>query len=778
MKKKLLSLILAVCMICSTLVTIGVTATAADGSVNADSIAAAIAAGETVYIEGVNDLKAFMEYGKTNTFDGAKVELKANIDATGVTWTPIAEFKGTFDGGNFTISNLNVGQGFFSKLEGTVMNVNFDNCVAKDNTMAGVVARQVPANFVATINNVNVNNPTVAPLTTTSAVYLGGFVGIVYGKILMDDCHTVGGSVIAGDNVSGGEAGGLVARLSGTNVGSEIQNCSNSATVNAVCAGGMVGQSRDEGGFIMNCVNTGIIKANNANNAGANTYIGGIMGAYFWDCSNSKIANCTNSGTITVTVAPGETVGTGFAAGILGYAGKAITIENCVNLKTATVTTNGWNAGGILACATESGIAISGCVNYADVNQTAGLTVTNRPVNAGGILGQSKAVGTIAISNCANFGNVSAKNTSSATYIAAGGIVGGAWNNSGVGSHCLAITDCINTGDVTATTGKKAGGLVGYYAAKTGTFKNCIVTGTRDVDNGYGEGLINTVGTNNTDANSYVTIQSVYYLAGTSATGNSNRLITMWATTGAANGNFKVVYPADQVDFLFLGGTHNVATDTLKDQGGNFALYNSMFTGEDNPNIPAGTNYKTGALVASLDSLSGVEGAAFLMTAGFDFAEDWYITSGLPVPTDLALSKQALNEEAEVVYKGYQNKLVNGVETTASIRLVAGLNSLDFANTGYELSALDNGRIFSLPAQTTTTVYTSLNAYVEGVNTPITAEAFDSAYLSAITVNDLPVDSSLFLIVKPFVTNFDGSVSYGSMVIIVIENGNVVNQYS
>ena len=39
---------------------------------------------------------------------GAKVELLANVDLTGVAWEPVANFAGTFDGAGYKISNLGI----------------------------------------------------------------------------------------------------------------------------------------------------------------------------------------------------------------------------------------------------------------------------------------------------------------------------------------------------------------------------------------------------------------------------------------------------------------------------------------------------------------------------------------------------------------------------------------------------------------------------------------------------------------------------------------------
>ena len=66
----------------------------------------------------------------------ATYQLKNDIDLSGVNWTPIEGFKGTFMGNGYTIKNLKIetsasNVGFFSTLTGTVANLNFENAEIK-----------------------------------------------------------------------------------------------------------------------------------------------------------------------------------------------------------------------------------------------------------------------------------------------------------------------------------------------------------------------------------------------------------------------------------------------------------------------------------------------------------------------------------------------------------------------------------------------------------------------------------------------------------------------
>lgn len=116
-----------------------------------------------------------------NNFSGYTVKLTSDVDLNGVTWTPIGQstaFKGTFDGGNNTISNLTV---------------------SGDKTNVGLFG-----NVTGTIKNVKIAN-----VNLSGSHYAGGIVGYIYGNI--ENCHVDGGnikvSVKDGDN--GDKAGGI-----------------------------------------------------------------------------------------------------------------------------------------------------------------------------------------------------------------------------------------------------------------------------------------------------------------------------------------------------------------------------------------------------------------------------------------------------------------------------------------------------------------------------------------------------------------------------------------
>lgn len=93
-----------------------------------------------------------------------------NIDLSGITWNPIAmiqskfAFRGYYDGGGHTISNLNCDslfdQGLFGSLAGTVANLGIESSTIQGNTCGSICVRSVDEN--ATIMNCYSNANIVA----------------------------------------------------------------------------------------------------------------------------------------------------------------------------------------------------------------------------------------------------------------------------------------------------------------------------------------------------------------------------------------------------------------------------------------------------------------------------------------------------------------------------------------------------------------------------------------------------------------------------------------
>ena len=168
---------------------------------------------EGTYIRGEEDFNKFVkEVNSGNNFEGKRVYLTTDIElAEGNNWEPIGNesntFKGTFDGRNKKISNIN---GTYDGSNGTSVG------------LFGVVEN-------ATIKNVTVTGEIKATGTVEEA---GGIVGKSNGNVKIEGCT---------NNInitSDGHAGGCIGRVSGENCKVEIDKFTNTGNITSTGAGG------------------------------------------------------------------------------------------------------------------------------------------------------------------------------------------------------------------------------------------------------------------------------------------------------------------------------------------------------------------------------------------------------------------------------------------------------------------------------------------------------------------------------------------------------------
>ena len=374
-------------------------------------------------------------------------------------WTPVGKdkntpYKGIFDGGGRTISNLNIsvtGQegdiyaGLFGYIDfGTVQNLTISNVNINIQAGGGMVYAGGIAgtNHNGTVSDCIVDGKGSFDVSSNAQAYTGVIVG-------SNECD------------DGPEGEGIPAVIS---------NCTAkiSGDVSASASGKSLSHAR-AGGI-----------------AGQNTAIYGGM---------AIITNCgvENSGSITAEAAgnwayAGGIVGDNFAGGdITADSWGAATISNCTveNAVSATAKAQGENgaasAGGI-AGANQNwrGFStISSCTSEATVKATS--TDGKATSYAGGIAGLDQGLlegiveGGFNIANCINSGNVESDGYT-------GGIAGQV--------KSFGIGNCVNTGKVTATDGGIAGGILGDGSSLDLT--NCgWLSGT--ADKGVGSESTNTI---------------------------------------------------------------------------------------------------------------------------------------------------------------------------------------------------------------------------------------------------------------------------------------------
>ena len=342
MKKKFLSILLAVCMV----VTMMPTVAWADSLPTATEYAADATNAKTTgdyWIDGTTLTiytpkgAAFWSANGADYLDYT-VKLANNINVSGFLWTPVGdsshEFTGTFDGQGHTISGLTV-------TAAAVTTQGF----------AGVIGCSS-----GTVKNLTVSGSVNVTGSGNIFYNVGGIVGTNNGVV--DNC--VNHASVTGSGVNYIQAGGI----SGSNFNT-IRNCVNTGSVMAAAAqnsdaGGITGHS--EGSVsVSNCYNTGAVSAS----GGAQKNCAGGIAGDSW-----ALQNCYSTGTITAT-------GSNNLSG--GISGEGGTLENCYYKSgTANVIDNSMNsATGCGTFADYGGALTAGTAANCDTDQTLAAYATD-----------------------------------------------------------------------------------------------------------------------------------------------------------------------------------------------------------------------------------------------------------------------------------------------------------------------------------------------------------------------------------------------------------------
>lgn len=234
---------------------------------------------------------------------GINITLTANINLSGIDWTPIGidykhRYTGTFDGGGHTITGLKITgndqyAGLFGYLSGTVKDVTLKDVKIESNNEISDV---------------------------------GGVAGRSYGTL--ENC-SVSGSVIGRGKNS------IVGGVVGYQTGGSITGCSSSATVNAGgVAGGVVGLA-DGGATLTACYATDDVTL--VSNDIGTCYAGGVVGN---NGSSSTLKACYAWGSVT-----GSGSGTVYVGGVTG-SNDLGTLTACYHAK-GTVSGPAGTTGGV-----------------------------------------------------------------------------------------------------------------------------------------------------------------------------------------------------------------------------------------------------------------------------------------------------------------------------------------------------------------------------------------------------------------------------------------------
>ena len=334
MKKKLLSLLLALCLVMALVPVSAFAEDAQNINVWDGSTAAAFAGGtgtaEDPYQIANGAQLAYLasSVNSGETYTGKNFVLTANIDLNGLPWTPIANsfsdalfggsdyriFAGNFDGKGYTISNVSIGSettplesdvlGLFGATEEKISNLNLDTVsihgVAKiaSGYVVGIAGGLVGSS-AGSIENCHVTGLAMdmsAPSNGYAAAYwVGGLVGALDGAQLINEC-SVSGSIT--EKAGKGSIGGLIGELGKA---AKITYSRSDVTVNVKAdsrgganVGGFIGKGNGKKNaetVIRNCCATG--------NVTGGAYAGGFAGG-LWGLN---IKNCYASGNVSQAAA-------------------------------------------------------------------------------------------------------------------------------------------------------------------------------------------------------------------------------------------------------------------------------------------------------------------------------------------------------------------------------------------------------------------------------------------------------------------------------------------
>lgn len=388
-----------------------VTSSTFEGEGSASSPYIIKSASDLVKLAGLCDGSVIASDGKDYT--AAHYILSGNIDMSGESFSSIAPFKGSFDGKNYTISNLTV--------------------TPKDTNPTGLFGEITNA----TIKNVNLTDITIL-VTDASQLYTGGVAGKAIGSTI-ENC-AVAGTI---SSAAGGEHTGKVdTRSDSAVIGGVVGYAYNSTLSNVtytgyltttkgqIC-GGIVGSI--EGGSITNGrLSQGSLVYNSTTNTG------GIVGYMTLDAA---IANCTVEAPVRSKY--------GHLGGVAGRMHSG-SISSCLVSSNSRIEGNVGNSSG------TDNYGTGGIVGVIDTKADFGTTAVvensacyanvSANIYVGGVVGvliTNSTTITPEISNCLFVGAIKASYKNSYNYGLSGGIIG-CCHQSGTKGGNAKITDCVS----------------------------------------------------------------------------------------------------------------------------------------------------------------------------------------------------------------------------------------------------------------------------------------------------------------------------------------------
>ncbi|MBE6587899.1 MAG: hypothetical protein E7647_05740, partial [Ruminococcaceae bacterium] len=291
-------------------------------------------------------------------------------------WTPIGgagggQYKGTFDGGNHTITGLYsvlTGSGYSSLIGFLAEGATVKNVKIHDFRLYGRGGGTVVGLNRGKVSGCSISGSGIfvcAVDISSTSTYFGGIVAFNYGTV--ENCSSSADLYFKGTGYFGGIVGTA-------NSGSSVTGCYSSGTLEAECVdtlnvGGIVGNPY---GDITDCHNSGdVYVRNTASNTAVNVYVGGIAGkfsgnAYSEECGN--ITCCSNSGSVEVVHDSTGSRAQIYVGGIVGQLSYA-SVTGCYNTGSLKAENRSENASTMYACGIgySDNSTVTGCYNTGSV---------------------------------------------------------------------------------------------------------------------------------------------------------------------------------------------------------------------------------------------------------------------------------------------------------------------------------------------------------------------------------------------------------------------------
>ena len=473
-------------------------------------------------IDSVEDMQAFAKEVTTNgnTFEGKTVTVVKDIDLAGINWTPIGTttnyFRGTFDGGNHTISNMTIDVNTpeidqFVGLFGAVKNAEIKNLTLKNvnitavgkKVRAGALVgiadseKSTPSVLALNFENIKVENCSITAEAASSTALVGGVVGYSYpanmknisvSDLTIDakasDSQEVRAAAILGYQCGQNISNNGNTRMAFTVDTFDVKNVNIKAEAYTVFTGGYAPYTYYGYITFKNGTIDGLKVVVDAHEA----FVGGLVG-YFWRSDKGHTVENVNITGMDFDVTT-DYLGETRVGGMVGTSQSVVAYKDCS--VAGTITERCSDPENPVNYHAKVGGFVGRAYTWAQTytNCTADVDVTGSHV-AGGFVGNH--ITNAQYTNCEAKGDVTAN--------IAGGFAGRLTEH----GYSTAVTfdGCKASGDVTGT--NVAGGFIGSTAdhgwaawaagngtpyAKTVTLTDCEATGSVTSGTAYCAGVV------------------------------------------------------------------------------------------------------------------------------------------------------------------------------------------------------------------------------------------------------------------------------------------------